>query len=36
MVGNKTDEESVPMAKPPVPIKRLAINSMYDLLAVEN
>jgi hypothetical protein len=36
MIGNSTTEKTVPIAKPPVPIKRVDIDYMHDVLAVEN
>jgi hypothetical protein len=36
MIGNSTMEKTVPIAKPPVPIKRAMINYLHDALAIEN
>jgi len=36
MVGNSTMEKTIPIAKPPVPIKRAMIDYMQDVLAIEN
>jgi hypothetical protein len=36
MIGNATTQKTVPMAKPPVPIKRVSIDYMHDVLAVES
>jgi Peptidase family M1 domain len=35
IMGNSEVEKTVPLAKPPVPIKRLSIDSMHDLLAID-
>jgi hypothetical protein len=35
MIGNSA-EKTVQMAKPPVPIKRVMIDYMHDVLAIEN
>lgn len=34
--GNQTIEKTVPMAKPTVAVKRIAFDSMHDLLALDN
>ncbi len=36
MVGNATVDRDIQIPPPPSPIKRLSINAMHDLLAVEN
>ena len=36
MAGNSTTERKVPLEKPPVPIKRVMIDYLQDVLAVEN
>jgi hypothetical protein len=36
MVGNSSTEREVPLAKPQVPIKRVMIDYMHDVLAIEN
>jgi hypothetical protein len=36
MVGNSNTEKTVLLAKPPVPIKRVSIDYMHDVLAVES
>jgi hypothetical protein len=36
MVGNSTAEKTVPLAKPPAPIKRVSIDYMHDVLAIES
>jgi len=36
ITGNSTVERTVPMNKPQVPIKRVSIDSMHDLLAIDN
>jgi hypothetical protein len=35
MGGNSTTEKTIPLAKPPTPIKRAEIDYMHDVLAVE-
>jgi Peptidase family M1 domain len=36
MMGNSTTEKTVPLAKPPSPIKHVQIDYMHDVLAIEN
>jgi hypothetical protein len=36
MVGNSTVERNILLEKPPSPIKRVSIDSMHDLLAIDN
>ena len=36
IAGNNSSEQSVPMAKSSVPIKRISIDYMHDVLAIEN
>ena len=36
VMGNTSAEQTVPIAKPPSPIKRVLIDYMHDVLAVEN
>jgi hypothetical protein len=36
ILGNSAEEKAVQMAKPPAPIKRVMIDYMHDVLAIEN
>jgi Peptidase family M1 domain len=36
ILGNSAAEQTVPMSKPPAPIKRVMIDYMHDVLALEN
>jgi hypothetical protein len=36
ILGNSTMEKTIPLAKPTVPIKHVSIDSMHDLLAIDN
>jgi hypothetical protein len=36
IVGNSATEKEIPMAKPPSPIKRVMIDYLHDVLAIEN
>jgi len=36
ILGNSTAEQTVQMSKPPVAIRRVVIDDMHDVLAVEN
>jgi hypothetical protein len=36
MTGNTTTEKTVPMPKAPTAVKRVSIDYMHDVLAIEN